>query len=99
MPGDLCTAPRIISLSPFSLATDVTLGASVLWLGTRTEAGGTSTLAKSILAAAHDSMDNMELGRHRGMMPNEHIVGSNSYAVMIGVDTRAVLDNILKKWV
>ena len=34
MPGDLCTAPRIISLSPLSLATDVTdatLGASGLW--------------------------------------------------------------------
>ena len=34
--GDLCTAPRIMSLSPLSLATDVTgatLGASGLWLG------------------------------------------------------------------
>ena len=49
MPGDLCTAPGIISLSPLSLATDVTdvtLRASGLWLGTRTEAGGTDTLAK-----------------------------------------------------
>ena len=39
MPGDLCTAPRIISLSLLSLATDVTdatLGASGLCLGTRT---------------------------------------------------------------
>ena len=48
MPGDLCTAPGIISLSPLSLATDVnnvTLGASGLWLGTRTGAGGTATLA------------------------------------------------------
>ena len=39
MSGDLGTAPRIISLSPLSLATDVidaTLGASGLWLGTRT---------------------------------------------------------------
>ena len=46
MPGDLCTAPRIISLSPLSLATDVTdatLGVSGLWLGTRTGAGGTLT--------------------------------------------------------
>ena len=46
-PGDLCTAPRIISLSSLSLTTDVTdatLGASGLWLGTRTEAGGTVTL-------------------------------------------------------
>ena len=50
MPGDLCTAPRIISLSPLSLATDLTdetLGASGLWLGTRTGAGGTATLTKS----------------------------------------------------
>ena len=45
MPGDVWTAPRIISLSPLSLATDVTLGASDLWLGTRTGAGGTATLA------------------------------------------------------
>ena len=39
MPGDLCTAPRIISLSTLSLGTDVTdatLGASGLWLGTWT---------------------------------------------------------------
>ena len=50
MPGDLYTAPRIISLSPLSLATDVTdatLGASGLWLGTRTGAGGTATLIES----------------------------------------------------
>ena len=50
MPGDLCTAPRIISLSPLSLATDVTdatLGASDLWLGTRTGAGSTATLTES----------------------------------------------------
>jgi hypothetical protein len=49
MPGDLCTVPRIISLSPLSLATDVTdatLGASDLWLGTWTEACGTTTLLK-----------------------------------------------------
>ena len=49
MPGDLCTVP-VISLSPLSLATDVTdatLGASDLWLGTRTGAGGTATLAQS----------------------------------------------------
>ena len=48
MPRDLCTAPGIISLSRLSLATDVTdstLGASGLWLGTRTGAGGTVTLA------------------------------------------------------
>ena len=38
MPGDLCTAPGIISLSPLSLAkrvTGVTLGASGLRLGTQ----------------------------------------------------------------
>ena len=45
--GDLCTAPRIISLSPLSLETDATLGASDLWLGTRTGAGGTVTLTES----------------------------------------------------
>ena len=48
IPGDLCTAPRIISLLSLPLAidaTDVTLGASGLWLGSRTEAGGTITLA------------------------------------------------------
>jgi hypothetical protein len=47
MPGDRCTTPGIISLSPLSLATDVTeatLGASGLWLGTRTGVGVTFTL-------------------------------------------------------
>ena len=47
MPGDLCPAPGIIS-SPLSLATDVidaTLGAIGIWLGTRTGAAGTATLA------------------------------------------------------
>ena len=42
--------PRIISLSPLSLMTDVTdttLGASVHWLETQTGAGGTATLNKS----------------------------------------------------
>ena len=61
MIGDLCTAPRIISLSPLSLTadvTDATLGTSGLWLGTRTGAGGTATLTKSYLAAAYVSMDN-----------------------------------------
>ena len=50
MPRYLCTAPRIISLSALSLATDVTdatLGASGLWLGTRTGAGDTATLTES----------------------------------------------------
>ena len=50
MPRDLYTAPRIISLSLLSLVTDVTdatLGASGLWLGTRTGAAGTATLTES----------------------------------------------------
>ena len=50
IPGDLCTVPRIISLSPLSLMTDVTdatLGVNYLWLGTRTGAGGTATPTKS----------------------------------------------------
>ena len=49
MPGDLYTAPRFISSSS-SLATDVTdvtLGASGLWQGTRTGAGGTATPTES----------------------------------------------------
>ena len=63
MPGDLCTVPRIISLSPLSLATDATLGAGGLWLGTLTGAGGTATLTESfVLAAAHGSMDNRSKG-------------------------------------
>jgi hypothetical protein len=48
MPEVLCTAPDSISLSPLSLATDVTdvvLGASGLWLGTLTGASGIDTLA------------------------------------------------------
>ena len=61
MPGDLCTAPRIISLH-LSLGTDVTdatLGTSGIFLGTRTGADGTATLTKGFfLAAAHGSMDN-----------------------------------------
>ena len=50
MPGHLCTAPGIISLSPLSLGTDVTdvtLGASGLWLRTRTGAGVTATETES----------------------------------------------------
>jgi hypothetical protein len=48
MPGDLCTVPGITSLSSLSLAfdvTDLTLGASDLWLGNRAGAGGNATLA------------------------------------------------------
>ena len=48
---DVYTATGIISLAPLSLATDVTdatLGASGLWLRTRTGAGGTATLTESI---------------------------------------------------
>ena len=53
MPGDLYTAPRTISLSPLSLATDltdVTLGTSGFWLGARTGVSGTATLTKSYFA-------------------------------------------------
>jgi hypothetical protein len=49
-PGDLCTAPRIISLSSLSLTTDVTdatIGASGLRLETRTGTGGTAPLLGS----------------------------------------------------
>ena len=59
--SDLCTAPRIISLSPLLLATDVTdetLGASGLWLGTRTGSGGLATLTIFFLAVPYDCMDN-----------------------------------------
>ena len=45
--GDLCTASSTISLSPLSLAedvTDATFGASGLWLGTQTGSSGTITL-------------------------------------------------------
>jgi hypothetical protein len=47
-PGYLCTASAIISLSSYHLlpdVSDVTLGLSGLWLGTRTGASGTTTLA------------------------------------------------------
>ena len=50
MAGDLYITSWIISLSPLSLATDVTdttLGAHGLWLETRTGVGGTATQAKS----------------------------------------------------
>jgi hypothetical protein len=71
MPGYLCTAPEIISLSPLSLATDVTdvsLGASGLWPGIRTGADGTDTLAQSFLSAAHRSMDSSKLSCKSGVV-------------------------------
>ena len=43
MPGDICTVSGCISLSPLSLATNMTLGANGLWLGTQTGVGGTTT--------------------------------------------------------
>ena len=52
MPWDLCPAPRIISLSPLSLVTDAILGASGLWLGTWTGAGGTATLTESFFGCS-----------------------------------------------
>ena len=44
----MCTALGIISLSPYHYltdVTDVTLGASGVWLGTRTGTGGHATVA------------------------------------------------------
>ena len=54
----------IIILSLATSVTDATLGASGLWLGTRTGAGDNATLAKSFLAATHGSMDNRSYRRH-----------------------------------
>jgi hypothetical protein len=65
MPGDLFTGPGIISLSLLSLATDltdVTLGASGLWLGTRTGAVGTATLATILEQFQVFSSDSLEHG-------------------------------------
>ena len=48
MPGDLCTTPKDHFTITLSLATDVTdatLGASGLWLGAWSGAGGTATVA------------------------------------------------------
>jgi hypothetical protein len=45
MPGHLCTAPVSFHYNPYHWSTDVadvTLGASGLWLGTRTGTGGTA---------------------------------------------------------
>ena len=76
MPGDLCTVPEIISLSPFSLATDVSdlrFRASGPWLWTRIRAGGTATPGKSFVVAAHGSVTRtvailtVYIGRWRGL--------------------------------
>ena len=49
----------ILYLSKLRTVFDVTLGTSDLWLGTRTGAGGTATLAQNFhLSAAYSSMDN-----------------------------------------
>ena len=56
----MCTASSIIHYHPnhwLSLVTYLTVGASDHWLGTRTGAGGHTTLAKPFLAAAHGSID------------------------------------------
>ena len=60
MLGDLSTAPISYHYHPYQLidVTYVTLGASGLWLGTRTGVGGTAILASCFSAAAQDSMDN-----------------------------------------
>ena len=89
MPGDLCSTPRIISLSPLSLATDVTdatFGPSYLWLGTRTGAGGTRhTTWKFFFVSVHGSMDDRtseenpgkpQLG-HRLLKASRQVFASN----------------------
>jgi hypothetical protein len=38
-------SPQYHPISPLSLVTNMTLGASGLWLGTQVEAGGTTTIA------------------------------------------------------
>ena len=62
-----------VALSPLSLATDVTdatLGASGLWLATRTGAGGTATLTESFFfghsAWLHGQLDGRKLCAHNG---------------------------------
>ena len=61
--------PESIALSPLSATyvTDVTLGVSGLWLGTRTGDGGTATLAKGccFFGAADGSMDNRYIEKER----------------------------------
>ena len=85
MQGDHCTGPRIISLSPLSLATDLTdetLGVSGLWLGTRTGAGGTATLTESFfLAAAHGSIDNRSSLFGRGRLNNSNRISGSDIVV------------------
>ena len=81
MPGDLCTTPRIISLSPISLATDVTdatLRASGIWLGTRTEGNGTATLKKlkAFLAASHGYIDNRLMSPGTKCKTNREIIST-----------------------
>ena len=76
MPGDLCTAPRIISLASLSLTTDVTdatLGASVLWLRTRTGAGGTTTLTKRFFGRSPWLHVQQEKGGHNVDVATEDV--------------------------
>ena len=93
MPGDLCTAPGIISLSLLPLATDidVTLGTSGLWLGILTRAGGTATLSYSFLAAVHGSMDSKILGYMfwNGSTTNYHNQGE--YILLINLNKKVKL--------
>jgi hypothetical protein len=100
MPGDLCTAPGIISKSPLSLVTDVTLGASDLWLGTHTGATGTSTLSKSIFwpqPMAPWTIDHGENSVHGNTSSRngdefDIMLGTNSYEK---VKTFKYLDSLL----
>ena len=81
MREDLCTAPRIISLSSLSLATDVTdatLGASGLWLWTRRGAGGTAILVWNIFGRSpQGSMDNRDSTPRPSSSSENHTEPSN----------------------
>ena len=71
MPGDLCTAPRIISLSLLSLATDVTdatLGASDL--EPRQELLAPPHKREGFLAAAYSSMNAQKLSCKSSVVQN-----------------------------
>ena len=82
--GFLCTAPRIISLSPLSLATDVTdatFGACGLWLGTRTGAGGTATVTESFFGRSvwlHG-----QLGEVRNTIRNSYLRETTPILILI----------------
>ena len=95
MTGDLCTAPSIISLLPYHPLTDVTdltLGASGLWLGTRTRAGGTAILAWSFLTVAHGSMNNRPV-----LMIS--LFGTEAYIQIKKKHSHVLKQNLREQWV